>query len=125
MRSRTVMGLAAVGLMLAAAMPARANNLVVTNVAVTPRDATTAYVEFDVSWANSWRYTNVNHDAAWVFFKAQPEFQTYWTNVVLEYDGVNPTGSSTGMGTAVELVVPSDKVGLFVRPDGEGSAPWR
>jgi formylglycine-generating enzyme required for sulfatase activity len=117
---RTVLVMAILALVTGAAW---ANNLSITNVTVTPRDATTAYVKFDISWQNSWRYTNINHDAAWVFFKAQPELQTYWTNVILEYSGVNPTGCSTGTGTAVQLIVPDDKVGLFVRPAGEGTAP--
>lgn len=121
MKHRTTMGWLAVAVVaLAAAGSAQANNLQITNVTVTPRDGSTAFVEFDISWQNSWRYTNINHDAAWVFFKAQPEAQTWWTNVVLEYSGVNPTGCETGTGTAVELVAPSDKVGLFVRRAGEG-----
>jgi hypothetical protein len=28
------------------------------------RDSSTAFVQFDIKWENSWRYTNVNHDAA-------------------------------------------------------------
>jgi hypothetical protein len=123
MRAATVwgwiVGLGAV--VLAAAQPGWASNLSIANVAVTPRNATTAYVEFDVSWDKAWRYNSVNHDAAWVFFKAQPESHSYWTNVVLEYAGVNPTGSSIGTGTAVELIVPDDKVGLFVRRAAEGA----
>jgi hypothetical protein len=61
------------GLLLTAVQNSAANGLQVTNVTVRKRDETTAYLTFDVSWKNSWRYTNVNHDAAWVFFKARQE----------------------------------------------------
>ncbi len=121
MRNWVVVGLAAVGLMLAAVQPALANNLQVANVAVTPKDATTANVKFDLSWDNSWRYDTVNHDAAWVFFKVQKEGQTTWNHVILEGSGLNPTGYSTGAGTGIEIVVPTDKVGMFVRRSAEGS----
>ena len=45
-----------------------ANNLVVTNLAVSVRDTLTAEIKFDIVWENSWRSSS-NHDAAWVFFK--------------------------------------------------------
>jgi hypothetical protein len=32
-----------------------ANNLSVTNVTMVPRDSSTTYIEFDLSWSNSWR----------------------------------------------------------------------
>ena len=99
---------------------ARANNLQVANVAVSKRDNSTAYVTFDLSWENSWRFTNVNHDAAWVFFKVQPEGGADWQHVTLEGSGTNPTGYATGTGTGIELVVPDDRVGLFVRRAAEG-----
>ncbi len=109
------------GLMLAAARDADANGLQVTNVTVRKRDACTAYLTFDISWQNSWRYTNVNHDAAWVFFKARQEGQSEWHPVLLEGTGVTPPDYSNGVGTAVDLIVPSDRVGLFVRRVTEGA----
>ncbi len=109
------------GLLLTAVQNSAANGLQVTNVTVRKRDETTAYLTFDVSWKNSWRYTNVNHDAAWVFFKARQEGQSEWHRVLLEGSGINPSGYSNGVGTAVDLIVPSDRVGLFVRRAVEGS----
>ncbi len=98
-----------------------ANNLAVTNVTMVPRDSSTTYIEFDISWSNSWRYTNINHDAAWVFFKMQLEGTTTWTHLMLETAGINPAGTSPGTGTGVELIVPSDRAGLFVRRAAEGA----
>ena len=49
---------------------ARAQSVRIENVTVVPRDAKTAAITFDISWNGSWR-TEINHDAAWVFFKAR------------------------------------------------------
>ena len=97
-----------------------ANSLQVANVRVSKRDNQTAYVTFDIGWQNSWRYTNVNHDAAWVVFKVRQEGGTVWHHVNLEYSGINPPAYSVGGGTAVDLIVPDDRVGLFVRRATEG-----
>ena len=113
---------AAAGILLLAAGSARANNLVVTNVVASARDTNTAFVAFDLSWENSWRDTNVNHDAAWVFFKVRRQGETAWTNhVVLEGTGTNPPGYAVGTGTPIEMIVPTDKVGLFVRRSQQGA----
>jgi formylglycine-generating enzyme required for sulfatase activity len=98
-----------------------ANGLQVTNVWVDKRDDTTAYIKFDISWQHAWRYTNINHDAAWVFFKVRPEGSTTWQHATLEGSGVNPPGYSNGVGTAADLIVPNDRVGLFVRRAEQGS----
>ncbi len=124
MRSRMWMrlALAAVIGVLGLAREAAANNLQVTNVTVTARDATTAKVKFDISWENSWRMTTRNHDAAWVFFKVRKQGDTTWTNhVVLAGTGPNPANYATGTGTGIELIVPTDGVGLFVRRSAEGA----
>jgi hypothetical protein len=81
---KELMRLAVAGLLLAAGN-ALANNLAVTNTAVVTYqpDAGLAKIRFDIAWENSWRYTNVNHDAAWVFFKVRPEGTTNWTHVTM------------------------------------------
>jgi len=111
---------AACGLLLAAAS-ACGNGLQVTNVTVSKRDDTTAYVKFDIAWQHSWRFTNINHDAAWVFFKVQPEGATGWQHVTLEGSGTQPADYSAGSGTAIDLTVPADRTGLFVRRAAQGS----
>ncbi len=94
----------------------RANNLVLTNVMLKPLDDTRAFVQFDLSWENSWRYTNINHDAAWVFFKVKPEGRSAWEHATLETNE-----HDTGSGTPVEVLVPEDRVGCFIRRTGEGA----
>ncbi len=111
---RIVVGLAAAGLL--AAYPTWANNLSLTNMVLKPLDDTRARVQFDISWANSWRHTNINHDAAWVFFKVKSEGRSDWEHVTLETNGY-----STGTGTPIEIVLPDDQVGCFIRRAGEGS----
>lgn len=98
------------------------NNLIVTNTAIVvyhPQDGL-AQIRFDLSWNNSWRYTNINHDAAWVFFKMRAEGATDWIHVKLAGSGINPPGSSMGVGTGIEMIVPDDGIGVFVRRSGEG-----
>ena len=108
-------------LALVAGSSAWANNLQITNVTVTGRDNMTAFVKFDISWENSWRYTNINHDAAWVFFKVLPDGRTDWEHVTLEGTGTNPTDYDIGSGTPIEMIVPADQVGMIVRRSGEGA----
>ncbi|MFN9367985.1 MAG: hypothetical protein ACK6CT_04330 [Planctomycetia bacterium] len=91
----------------------------VTNVTLTPRDAATATITFDITWNDSWRH-EVNHDAAWVFFKARPAGATEWQHVRLAADKVtSPRGfGQAAGGTRVELCVPDGSdgfTGLFVR----------
>ncbi len=43
--------------------PACAQDVRIENVTVAPRDARTATVTFNITWANSWRH-EANHDAA-------------------------------------------------------------
>lgn len=117
---RRLVILMALGLGLAATL-SPANNLTLSNIQVSGRSASTAYVTFDISWENSWRYTNLNHDAAWVFFKVLAQGSNAWEHVTLEGSGINPTDYLIGTGTALELVVPDDRVGVFVRRAGEGS----
>lgn len=126
MKNRIRLGAAAaIGLLLAAG-DARANNLQITNVTASGRNNSTAYVQFDIKWDSSWRYASGGdplyfHDAAWVFFKVLPEGQTEWKHITLEGTGTNPTDYVIGTGTPIEMVVPSDRVGMFVRRSGEGA----
>ncbi len=95
-----------------------ANNLTLTNVTLKPRDDRTAFVRFDLRWENSWRYTNINHDAAWVFFKIKAEGRTAWEQVTLETNG-----HEVGIGTPIKIIVPEDRVGCFIRREEEGAGP--
>jgi formylglycine-generating enzyme required for sulfatase activity len=75
-----------------------ANNVVVSNVALTGQNTTLHYtlVQFDISQDNSWR-TSVgpsNWDAAWVFVKYRKKTQTTWNHATLNW--VDGTGSGDG-----------------------------
>ena len=98
-----------------------ANNLSISNVSISARDASanTATVSFDISWSNSWR-NQENYDAAWVFLKFQIGSGN-WTHATLKTSGTTPTGFSTGSGTGIEIVVPTDKKGAFVQRSAVGS----
>jgi len=128
-RMRNQVAVWALVLALGAAGAARANNLQITNVTVTGRDNTTAFVQFDISWENSWRYAGGSggsdplyfHDAAWVFFKVLPDGRSAWEHVTLEDTDITPDGYETGTGTPIELIVPDDRVGMFVRRSGVGA----
>jgi formylglycine-generating enzyme required for sulfatase activity len=102
-----------------AGWPDHSSALRIENVSVLARDAKTATLQFDISWADSWRH-EANHDAAWVFFKVRPEGATEWQHVRLAADKVlNPTGYGQEKGgTPLDFIVPDGKegfTGLFVR----------
>ncbi|MBM4036999.1 MAG: hypothetical protein FJ290_00675 [Planctomycetes bacterium] len=105
-----------------------ARAVTITNVTVAARDAGTATVAFDIAWDNSWRH-EINHDAAWVFFKVRAEGATEWQHVRLAADKVlNPTGYSQEKGgTPLDLIVPDGRdgfTGMFVRR-AEYAAPGK
>lgn len=98
------------------------NNLSITNVVLVNVTNGTADIEFDVSWSNSWRYTEMtgggmvtNHDAAWVFVKYRAGGD--WGHVLL-----TEAGHAAAAGT--EIVLGSSgagtNVGVFVRRSSDG-----
>ena len=96
---------------------ASANNIAVSNVSITGQStsAQTAKVQFDISWENSWR-NYINYDAAWVFIKYSTDHGTTWNHATLK-----TTGFSTGSGTVIDIVVPTDLRGAFLRRSSNGS----
>lgn len=99
-----------------------ANSLSIANVSIASRDASadTATVQFDISWSNSWR-NQENYDAAWVFLKFSTDAGTTWTHATLKTSGTTPSGFSTGSGTSLEILVPSDKMGAFIQRSAIGA----
>ena len=97
-----------------------ANNLSITNVSLEDRDtgADTVIVEFDIAWNNSWRDTT-NHDAVWIIFKATKSSVIYHGN--MKTAGTNPSGTSPGSNKDLEIYVPTDKKGAFIRRKSTGS----
>ena len=101
--------------------------MTVANVELVDRDtsADTIKVEFDISWANSWR-DSINSDAAWVFIKYSTDSGATWSHGTLKTAGTNPSGfddgsKNSGAFTSLDLIVPSDKVGCFIRPGHQAS----
>lgn len=75
-----------------------ANNVQITNVKLTGQNElfNTTKVQFDISWDNSWRTSNLesNWDACWVFVKYRLKNKEQWHHATLNYtDG---TGSGDG-----------------------------
>lgn len=97
------------------------NNLTITEALISESNtlSKTAKITFNVSWENSWR-NQVNYDAAWVFVKASNDGGASWRHVTLSGTGKNPLGFSVGTGTAVEILIPSDKKGCFIQRSGLG-----
>ena len=101
-----------------------ANSLRVENASLAEPNSTnkTINIKLDLSWQNSWR-NSINHDAAWVFVKYSKDSGSNWYHATLKSSGTNPSGFSTGSGTGVEVVVPSDKKGCFIRRSLPGAGP--
>jgi hypothetical protein len=105
---------------LASAGLARADTPQMSNIQVTPRDAKTAEIRFDLSWPKPVR-PGLNHVALWVFFKARvpTDGRTEWRHLRLVADKVlNPAGFGQGSGVPLEFVVPDGKdgfTGMFLR----------
>lgn len=98
--------------------PSWANNLSVSNVSLGSRDlnANTVVVKFDVSLENSWR-NKINHDSVWLTVRL------YDPNGVpvnkklcqMAVSGIAPAGFSAGTQSGMEVYVPADKAGAFLR----------
>jgi hypothetical protein len=111
---------------LLAAGAARADTPQISNIKMSPRDAKTAQVRFDLTWPNAVRPGT--HDVAlWVFFKARSAGSAEWRHLRLVADQVlNPTGYGQTGGFPMEFVVPRGPdgfTGMFLRrtQDGRGT----
>ena len=100
-----------------------ANGLNISNVSLQDRSPGngTVVVEFDLSWDNSW-HTKINHDAVWITVRLYDPASspTYKKLCKLSASGINPEGTSVGTNSNLEIYVPEDKVGAFVRPASYG-----
>lgn len=99
-----------------------ANDLDLSNGTVVQVDdiAGTATVQFTVKWDNSWR-DSVNHDAVWLFLKYSVDSGKTWKHATIAASGTNPSGFSEGTGMNMELVVPEDRKGCFLRRSWTGT----
>ena len=115
---------AALLILLGSSRPASANNLALSSGLLAAQDTVshTIKVQFDISWDNSWRDA-VNYDAAWVFIKYSKDSGISWAHATLKTAGVNPSGGAQGTGTALDIIVPADCKGAFLRRTENGSGP--
>jgi hypothetical protein len=71
--------------------------LFISDVSVVPRDEKTAILQFNISWEDSWR-NEVNHDAAWVFFKVmiedEPALPAHWSRPAVASKPSKPQAES-------------------------------
>jgi hypothetical protein len=104
----------------------KANNIAVTNVSLAGQNvsagvnnaANFTYIEFDLSWDNSWRTSAspVNWDAAWVFVKYRTVGSSVWNHVKLAPSGHNSSGTGTGYSVRTGLVDESNAHNASTNP---------
>lgn len=109
-------------LVLTGAYSAHSNNILISNASLDNSDNQFYYVEFDVSWENSWRTSTyeANWDAAWVIVKFSPKNQQQWSNMDLYYNTGNAGSDGHSVPSGGEMQVTSDEVGVFIYRDGDG-----
>ncbi len=117
--------------------PAWANSIAVTNTAILDAPVSgQSFIQFDVSWSNSWRATwtepganNVtgsdldleNWDAAWVFAKYRLPGSSGWKHATLSDTSGNhqkPSGAALDVG-----LTSGNGVGVFVYRNAVGNGP--
>ncbi len=100
-----------------------ANNLTISEVTIAERNPSdeTITVAFNISWENSWR-TKINHDAIWLTVRLYDPTVTPTNKKLcqLTANGLNPSGTEVGSNLNLEISVPSDKYGAFLRASNYG-----
>jgi len=114
--------LVAVFIIFSHGLPAYANNISVSNAGLGAQDTggQTMEIQFDITWEHSWSDA-INSDAAWVFVKYSTDGGVTWSHATLKRSGTNPSGFSGGSGTSVNLIVPTDKKGVFIQRSAAGN----
>jgi len=99
------------------------NNLKIANVSLEGRNpsSNSVTVEFDISWDNSWQ-TKINHDAVWVTVRLNDPavVPTDKKLCQMKESGTNPTGTLIDSDSGLEIVIPQDKMGAFIKLDSYG-----
>jgi hypothetical protein len=104
----------------------KANNIAVSGVTLTGQNtsagvnnaANFTYIEFDLTWDNSWRTSSSpnNWDAAWVFVKYRTVGSSVWNHVMLAPSGHNSSGTGTGYSVRTGLVDESNNHNASTNP---------
>jgi formylglycine-generating enzyme required for sulfatase activity len=77
---------------------------------------TVAYIKFNISQENSWRFSSSFHDAAWVFVKYSTDDGVTWNHATIV-----GADMSAATGTALTSSIPDDYKGAFLFRAEEGS----
>ncbi len=112
-------GVGLVALVLAFQHAALANNVLVSNIALTGQNTTSNFtlVQFDITWQNSWRVIGgpSNHDACWVFVKYSTDSGVTWKHATLATSGQPAPPFGSTIDTA------SDGKGVFIYRSSDGT----
>ncbi len=99
--------------------PAYANGLNISKILIQSRDPNThkVVIKFDISWNNAWK-TKINHDAVWVTFRLHKPASSVLNKKLcqLTEGGLNPAGTAIDAKSGLEIYIPKDRKGIFVRP---------
>lgn len=102
---------------------ANANNLSISNVIFGDRNPASdkVVIKFDVSWNNAWK-SKINHDAAWITVRMYNPSSSPIHKKLCQFatSGLNPADTSVGSNSNIQLYVPADKNGVFIRPVAYG-----
>ena len=98
---------------------ALAGALSISNVELATVNRKSAAIQLDLSWQCAWR-DEVNHDAVWLFAKYSLDDGETWRHATLRGSGVNPKDYSAGSDAGLDILVPEDRKGAYVRNKVEG-----
>jgi hypothetical protein len=116
---------------LLAALSGTANNIQVANASLAGNNSlgAFAFVQFDISWENSWKGNGMNNwDAAWIFAKVRTTGGA-WQHVQLNNTGhTAPAGSQIDLGlltpgTAFNATT-NPVIGTFLSRSAEGTGTF-
>lgn len=103
------------------AIQLNANNIQISNISLTGQNTSAGsgssenhiYIQFDLSWENSWKDT-ANYDAAWVFIKYKLSTGSTWDHATLD------TANDHSFASGFTGYTPTDGAGIFIYRDAEG-----
>lgn len=109
-------------------LQSKGNNIQVANGVLTGNNGTQMFVQFDLTWENSWRMDPDRWDAAWVFVKYKGP-DGLWRHASLDNSGhVAPGGAiiAPGLVDPVSAFNASTNpaVGVFIHRSAEGSGTF-
>lgn len=112
----------AAGCLVLGALHSRANDICVTNVSLydLQEGQKHIYVQFDLSWENSWRQTTTESswDAAWVFVKYRPDGVGAWQPV---YVSTNDADHEVPAGVTIKTgLTDTNGLGVFIYRSSDG-----